>query len=272
MSEIFRPPSLLLIVPTLNSFPLLSNLLSSLQSQDWSSWKVLFVDGPSSLEHKQWLDSICANESRCSWVEQRLGETGIFGAMNQGLLSACPSSWILFWGSDDWAATPGVLSELMEVVEYVEMSPSECPDLLICRGRYVDIKSGVLGRSTFFCSSGVLDAAAYRRALLSGRTPPHQATLFGPGARRRLNRFASGFRLSADLDYFLRLSRSSDLRVQCVDLELVFMGDGGVSGQQTLRRLIEVCRAYRQTFGCRWLLSFTMRYFRRLASQLERSK
>ena len=42
-----------------------------------------------------------------------------------------------------------------------------------------------------------------RRAPLLGSTPPHQPTLFGPG-----------FRLSADLDYFLQLSRHPSLRVK----------------------------------------------------------
>ena len=97
-------------------------------------------------------------------------------------------------------------------------------------------------------------------------TLPPQAPLCGPGARRHLARYAPCSRLSADLDYFLQLSRHSDLKVQCLDLELVHMAAGGVSGQQTQRRLQEVRRAYRRAFGWRWWFPFLARYGRRLAS------
>ena len=104
---------------------------------------------------------------------------------------------------------------------------------------------------------------------LLGSTPPHQATLFGPGARQCLGNYAPGFRLSADLDYFLRLSSYPGLVVHCLDLELVHMADGGVSGQQIQRRLYEVRLAYRRAFGWYWWFPFLMRYLRRVASLLE---
>ncbi len=54
--------------------------------------------------------------------------------------------------------------------------------------------------------------------------------------------------------------------MQCLDLELVHMADGGVSGQQTQRRLQEVRRAYRRAFGGLWWFPFLVRYLRRLVS------
>ncbi len=145
------------------------------------------------------------------------------------------------------------------------------PDILVCRGRYADFNTGILSRSTAFQPEGLLSAAAYRRSLLLGSTPPHQATLYGPGARQRLARYDTGFRLSADLDYFLQLSNpkincSCELRVQCLDLELVHMANGGVSCQQTWRRLQEVKRSYKRAFGWLWWLPFIARYLKRIAS------
>ena len=255
------------VVPTLNSYHLLPRLVQSLQQQTFSHWRLLFIDGPSVPEHRRWLDQCSSLEPRCGWLEQNPAEPGIFGAMNQGFSYADPVDWLLFWGSDDWAATPTVLAEVAAVLETAE-SGGIAPDLLVCRGRYADAVSGSLARTTVFQPAGVLDAPAYRRALLLGSIPPHQATLFGPGARQRLASYAYGFRLSADLDYFLQLSRHQGLRVQCLDLELVQMADGGVSGQQTQRRLQEVCRAYRRAFGWYWWFPFLMRYLRRVASLL----
>lgn len=264
------PPSLLIVVPTLNSHSLLPRLLSSLQQQTWPHWQLLFVDGPSGLEHRQWLERCCAGETRCRWIEQNPSEPGIFGAMNQGFAEAVPHDWLLFWGSDDWAAGPTVLGRVAAALEKVA-SLGTTPDLLVCLGRYADAASGSLTRSTMFQPAGLISSAAYRRALLLGSTPPHQATLLGPGARRRLARYDPGFRLSADLDYFLQLSRSVDLVVQTLDLELVHMAAGGISGQQTQRRLQEVRRAYRRAFGWRWWFPFVARYVRRLVSLLERN-
>ena len=260
-------PSLLIVVPTLDSHTLLPRLLASLQQQSWPHWRLLFIDGPSGPEHRGCLIQCCANDSRCRWLEQDPAEPGIFGAMNQGFALAAPDDWLLFWGSDDWAADPGCLEQAIAAIE----AASRWPDLLVCRGRYADAATGALGRSTSFMPAGLLNSGAYRRALLLGSTPPHQATLFGPGARRQLARYAEGFRLSADLDYFLQLSRHTDLRVQCLDLELVHMADGGVSGQQTQRRLQEVRRAYRRAFTGFWWFPFVARYVRRLLSLPPRS-
>jgi hypothetical protein len=192
-------------------------------------------------------------------------EPGIFGAMNKGFSQARFDDWLLFWGSDDWAAGPTVLAQLIAVLDNVARLSSP-PDLLVTRGRYADRVSGVLARPTVFQAACHLSSGAYRRALWFGSTPPHQATLIGPGARRYLSRYAQGFRLSADLDYFLELSSHRHLRVQCLDLELVHMATAGVSGQHTQRRLQEVYRAYRRAFGWRWSFPFVGRYIRRLLS------
>lgn len=257
--------SLLIVVPTLNSYSLLPCLLSSLQKQTWPHWRVLFIDGPSRPEHRMWLQKCCSAEPRCRWVTQEPSEPGIFGAMNQGFAEAAPLDWLLFWGSDDWAAGPAVLAQVQTCLARAA-SQGILPDLLVCRGRYVDAASGALSRLTSFQVAGLVRTAAYRRALWFGSTPPHQASLFGPGARRHLDRYAPGFRLSADLDYFLQLSSHPGLRVQGLDLELVHMAEGGVSGQQIKRRLQEVRRAYRRAFGLRWWFPFVARYIRRLAS------
>lgn len=266
-------PSLLIVVPTLNSHNLLPRLLSSLQLQSWPHWRLLFIDGPSGPEHRTWLERCCAAEPRCRWIAQDPSEPGIFGAMNQGFAAAAdsaePADWLLFWGSDDWAASPTVFAEAMAALEQAAEQAAGTPDLLVCSGRYA--QEGSLSRPTVFHPAALLDVGAYRRALWLGSTPPHQATFFGVGARHRLARYAPGFQLSADLDYFLQLSSprlraSAPLRVQCLDLELVHMADAGISGQQTQRRLQEVRRAYRRAFGGLWWGPFLIRYLRRLIS------
>ena len=259
--------SIVIIVPTLNSFKLLSCLVDSLRAQSFTNWRVVFVDGNSNDEHRSWLLHCCQSDSRCSIMLQRPDSPGIFGAMSQAFAAVDARSWLLFWGSDDFAASPEVLAKLVGALNEDQQTSSQ-PDLVVCRGRYVDGTASVLGRETSFLSSKVrgifsIPASRYRKLLFLGATPPHQATLFSPRIRQYLGHYSPGFRLSADLDYFLKISSCPDLVVNCLDLELVHMGDGGISGSQTWRRLQEVWRAYQSAFGLLCWLPFLMRYVRR---------
>ena len=133
--HVLMNPRLKIIVPTLNSFALLPRLVHSLQQQVCPHWQLLFIDGPSGVEHRRWLEGCCAVEPRCSWLEQTPAYSGIFGAMNQGFLHAGPAEWLLFWGSDDWAAAPTVLAEVAAALETAFANGMPL-DLLACRGRY----------------------------------------------------------------------------------------------------------------------------------------
>lgn len=254
------------VVPTLDSHPLLPRLVDSLRRQSWPHWRVVFIDGPSGSEHRAALERICAADPRFSWTPQHASRPGIFGAMNQGFALAAPQDWVLFWGSDDWAAAPDVLEQLARRIS----SASESCDLLVCRGRYVRISPERLlpGRGTWLRCPPRADGRRLRLSLLFGSTPPHQATLFGPGARMFLAAYDESFRLAADLDAFLRLSTVPDLRVWNLPLEVVALGEGGVSGVQHRRRLEEVRRSYRRSFGFLWPLPFLCRYLNRMLSLL----
>ena len=141
---------------------------------------------------------LSVHDSRFSCIAQDPLLPGIFGAMTQGFALAGPNDWLLFWGSDDWSSGQHVFSQVMSLVA----DTPRTPDLVVCSGRYVDSKSGKLSRVSFFKPFCFLNGALFRRALFCGLTPPHQATLFGPGARSFLSNYTAGFRLAADLDYF----------------------------------------------------------------------
>ena len=260
----------LVIVPTLNSYQLLPKLTQSLQSQTFRDWRCLFIDGPSSKEHRQWLINCCQADPRFQWSEQKPQHQKIFGAMNQGFQEAKPQEWILFWGSDDWATSSTVLQRLAEAIPTQDQDTST--DLVIAKGRYANAQ-GQLSRRTAFSSKGAfidLDATSFRRKLFLGQTPPHQGTLFSPSVQRKLNQYDERYSLAADLDYFLRLSNQKALNIRCIDLELIHMSEGGVSGQHTKSRFNQVKTSYQQTFGNLWWVPFTSRYIRRLASALKR--
>ena len=63
--------NLVIIVPTLNSYKLLDKLVNSLISQNNKNWRVIFVDGKSSLEHINYLKRLNQNDSRFSGITGR---------------------------------------------------------------------------------------------------------------------------------------------------------------------------------------------------------
>ncbi|MFN9631082.1 MAG: glycosyltransferase [Cyanobacteriota bacterium] len=262
--------SFLIVVPTLNSHHLLPTLVQSLTEQTFNDWRVLFVDGPSNQAHRQWLQDLSQQDSRFQWEKQIHTDAGIFGAMNQGITHAdANKDWILFWGSDDLAASPKVFEYLASKLDQLRLD-NALPDLYVCTGIYYHRESGpsndasfTLGRKTSFRYR-----RSYRSSLFSGSTPPHQATLFGPGAIKKLSMFDAELRLAADLDYFLRLSRDPKIHILIDGLELVWLGDSGISGKETRRRLKEVRLAYTRAFAMIWWIPFLLRYKERIRSLL----
>jgi glycosyltransferase involved in cell wall biosynthesis len=261
---------IIFIIPVLNSHTLLSHLVNSLLPQTWPHWQAIIVDGGSGAETIHYLDELCANHQQFHWHQQQKRFKGIFGAMNQGMevVAAHPEwsqAWVLFWGSDDWAASPTVLATVASHLETMT-SAGRHPDLLICRARYARVDPQghrILGRRSTFKKLG-----SYRWSVFLGPTPPHQGTVFGPRVRQRLPLYAEGFDLSADVDYFLRLSRFADADVEVLPLDLVEMSAGGVSGQQNKQRFREVKLAYERRYGPLWWISYALRYVKRAADAM----
>ncbi|MFN9694365.1 MAG: glycosyltransferase [Synechococcaceae cyanobacterium] len=260
-----------IIIPTLNSHRVLADLVASLQAQTWPHWQAFIVDGGSGEATISYLDQLCANDHRFHCFQQETRFKGIFGAMNQGLeiVAGIPElnqAWVLFWGSDDWAASPEVLAALAQKLDQFADSGRE-PDLLICAARYARVDAAgnrILGRRSSFKKLG-----SYRWSVLLGPTPPHQGTLFSPRVRQRLPFYADGFELSADVDYFLRLSRYADADVEVMPLDLVEMSAGGISGQKNKQRFQEVKLAYKRRYGALWWISYGMRYAKRAADAVK---
>lgn len=261
----------LIIVPTFNSYNLLPPLVHSLLQQTYPHWRVQFIDGPSETKHREQLNAICNQDSRFSWQEQMPTESGIFAAMNQGIKSSdCTNDWILFWGSDDQAASPLVLELVAKRLEIYKQE-NNLPDLLVCDGTYYHIDSSAnssnklsFGRKTKFTYHH-----SFRRSLFLGSTPPHQATFFSPNVLRTLPEFATDLKLSADLDYFLKLSTCAKITILVEDLEIVWIGDSGVSNRETKRRFTEVQAAYKRAFGNQWWIPFSLRYLQRVQSLVQ---
>lgn len=263
-------PHFIFVIPTLNTYAILPRLVDSLKDQTYQNWRVLFVDGPSTLLHRQYLIQTCNSDSRFSYIIQNQAQPGIYGAMNCGLsyISALSldNYWVFFWGSDDFAASNNVLEKLSLLILQQQLVQPFLPDLIICSARYTYNHNISLSRLASFSNRRQLKMAEYTTMLFLGRTPPHQSTLFGSGALRACESYSLDFKLAADLNYFLQLSTHHNILINCYPLHTVNIAAGGVSSQHTVMRLREVLKAYKSRFSLLFLIPFVLRYFNRFCS------
>tara|TARA_B100000212_G_scaffold339727_1_gene318770 strand:- start:808 stop:1623 length:816 start_codon:yes stop_codon:yes gene_type:complete len=262
---------LLIIVPTLNSYKILWRLINSLEIQTYQNWRVIFVDGHSSSDHISYLNNLKDKDSRFLWVTQEVKNKGIYGAMNQGVQYAKNDEWILFWGSDDWAANKNTFKI---IVNKINSFKKVKPYLLISNARYYDIKNfkfkrksnfSIFSNFSFFYNI-TFNSTFFNLLMFLGNVPPHQGTLFSPNALQDKNIFNQKLYIAADLYYFLYASTLKGIKINLLNEEIVIMGTGGYSNNFTLKRIKEVFYSYKQSYSFFAFLPFCLRYFKRFIS------
>ena len=249
--------SILIIVPTLNSYRILPNLINSLKNQTSSLWRLLLIDGKSSVEHKKYLKSLSELEKNISILNQDEESPGIYGAMNIGLKSRKPFEWVMFWGSDDIAFSKDIIENLIKVInekQYLDL------DFIFNDAIYIN-KIGSKKRNASF----KILLNNIKLSFFLGFSPPHQGCLFSPKILERRNNFSLDYYLAADLDYFLSTVYSKDIKSIHLPNKVVSMTTGGASGRMIKKRLKEVIMIYKSNFGILFFIPFLGRYIIRLS-------
>ncbi len=254
---------ILFIVPILNSGEDLIKFSNSLSIQTFKNWRVLFVDGGSKKKDLIFLSKLKDNDQRFDFIKQKFPQKGIFGAMNEGFELAEPNEYIIFWGSDDFADNKFTLEELCNRVLKSQKETSH-KHLYIFKARYYEKKNNKIGRTSFFPSRSLIHKSIkniFPIYLVLGFTPPHQATLFTPMAREIQNKYSCKYRMSADLDYFLRLSKKIRVTFETFDFNIVTMSNSGTSARNLYQRLNNVFSIYFKFYGPLFFIPIVSRYF-----------
>jgi glycosyltransferase involved in cell wall biosynthesis len=269
-----KPIKFLIVVPTLNDSKRLNRLICSLQEQTHRLWKLLLVDGGSDGVHTSEMLAMAEREVRILVEKEDVSDPGIFGAMNVGLKYARQlddeDRWLLFWGSDDYAASSGMLEGVASYINHESqmsgIKRSEC-DLVIGCGRYINTK-GKKGRLSSFSKKQTIDGAGFKKLLQYGYSPAHQATFIGPRVPHRLPYYSRSLKLAADLDYYMKAT-DVDFNIMVNDHLVVIMGNDGISARNTKKRLAEVMYVYISTFGWGCGVPLVLRYLRKFGQKLK---
>ena len=248
--------NLKIIVPTLNSFKILNRLVRSLKEQTSKDWTVIFVDGSSEKEHQSWLNNLCKKDRRFKWITQSSKSNGIFGAMNDGIKEIEESSWIIFWGSDDWCHSSDILEKLEQQLD--KISSKDCKvDLLINKARFFSKKLKI-GRDFKF----KLINNNFKKSLFFGEIPAHQAVVFNSDLFKD-NLYRDNYKIASDLEFFLRLSEK-DINILYSGKTIVNMLEGGKSQTLFLKKMREVLKIYKFYFGIFFIIPLMMRYLKKI--------
>ena len=249
-----------IIVPTQNSYKIIRKLIESIQNQTYNNWSVIFIDGKSNKSHVKYLKDLCLREKRFTYLKQNNINKGIYGAMNQGLKIIDKNSWILFWGSDDWANGVNTLKILNS---YLIKLSSFNLDLIICNGKYFKNNGSFLKNSSFnnFINNKKINLSEYKKLLFYGFTPPHQATLMRASLFSSENKYNDNYLLAGDLDFFCRLCFREKLSIYLLNFPIVSMSCGGISSRNHIKRFKEVKRSYRMLFKDLYFIPYFLRYF-----------
>ena len=258
--------SFFIIVPTLNSYRLLSPLIKSLENQSFKNWRLLFVDGNSKKKHVDYLNKVTQKDKRLFWINQKKEFKGIYGAMNQGIKYAKNNDWIMFWGSDDKAANSKTLRLISEVIEKtIEIKPY----LIINKCKYYDLFKLKKRRNAFFLNNKINKLINWRYfsiLLFFGASPPHQGIVFSPKAIKNKKIYDESYDIAADLKYFLGISLNKQAPIYCMSEVNILIGSGGISSLLIKRKLKQVFKAYFTRFNLFCIIPFLFRYFRKLIS------
>ena len=152
-----------------------------------------------------------------------------------------------------------ILEELNKKINDLSIK-DQIPDLIIAEARYINNKNKEIRKTKF------KKIFNYKLSIFLGGSPPHQASLIGPGARRINQEYSDKYILASDLDYFCKLSMANKLKVGLFSKSIVNLGTGGISQRKNILRLKEVVNIYKKYFGITFFVPLVLRYLSRIIS------
>jgi len=249
---------ILIIVPTKNSTKYLGKLINSLIEQEDPNWRVIFVDFNSEKFHKDYLKGICERDKRFK-IKKQISKTGIYGAQNIGFKFCKYNEWMLFWGADDYASNRKVISNIRRII-----LENKVHDLIIFKGRFVDIKTGKEKSKDHFTKFKTrnLQKSNYKKLLFFGFRQSHQGTLINPSLNLKDLRYNEKLELAADLNFYLDCSNKKKLITKTVNINIVDIGIGGISRMKHIQRFREVIYIYWKNYKFLFCIPFILRYIK----------
>ena len=255
----------LIIVPTYNSFKKLEQLVNSLKSQIYKNWKVIFIDGPSNDNHKNWLKTCAKNDKRFFVIEERKDKKGIFPAMSYGAEFANNNEWIIFLGSDDWFSSEKSLITIKRKILFFKEKKND-PKLFIYGTQFLKEKSKRIIRYDSFPNIKYATNTELARLIFCGYVPTHQSLCFSSDLIKKIMPYSLKYHLAGDLDIIFKMLSIEKFEIVFIKKRLVNIQLGGISSKLLFTRLKEVLIIYFEYYKYIFIIPLFLRYFKKFSS------
>jgi glycosyltransferase involved in cell wall biosynthesis len=237
-------PLVTIIIPSYNSEKTLHRCISSIISQSFTDFEVLFVDGQSK---DKTLEIIKEYQSKYAFIKYTCEcDRGIYDAMNKGIDRAY-GDWILFMGSDD---------ELYDntVLEKVFSSDVTTQDNII----YGNVK--IINSNSWAIDGSIYDGVFDTHKLLN-RNICHQAIFYKTDfVKAEIGYYNLNYRVCADWDFNLRCWAKTPFKYADIIIAKFYAG-----GESSINQMDE---AFSNEFLGNILLYFNISPFDRIVNDV----
>jgi glycosyltransferase involved in cell wall biosynthesis len=207
-------PLITVITVSLNSEKTILNCLESINSQTYSNYEHLIIDGESKDKTIEIIQGFSSNKIR--FISEK--DNGLYDAMNKGLRHS-KGEIIGFLNSDDIFFSKNIL-EIISKKMKDEKIDATYGDLLIVNN-LVEKKPKRLYKSKNFSNK------LFKRCIM----PPHPTFYFKSKFLEKIGFFNLSYKVSSDFDFVLRCLVKHNLRAKYIDNILVIMSSGGISNR-----------------------------------------
>jgi glycosyltransferase len=259
--------SFLIVIPTLNSFEKLKRFRKSLISQNFEKWRVVFVDGNSNKDHKDWLNACVESDQRfCVYYENN--ETkGIYPSMSYGAQFANKNDWIIFLGSDDWFYSK---NSLVYIANKISQNSNEIEQkLIICGTQFIEKTTNDVIRINSVPNFRFISNKRLSKSIFFGYVPAHQSLCFSQSLLKKLMPYSTKYHLAADSELIFKMLTLNNFNIVFIKNILINIEAGGLSSRFLFKRLREVLLIYVNYFKFIFFIPLTLRYLRKILSRIK---
>lgn len=218
-----RDPLITIITSVYNGEQFLEQSIESVTSQSYPLIEYIIIDGGSK---DQSVSIIRKHNTKISfWVSER--DTGIYDAWNKALRHAT-GEWICFIGCDDFLTDSQTISTM---AAHLKAATKKGHTLVYGKNTYIDINGNlieVLGKEWDKC----------RDRFAKEMTLAHCGAFHHTSMFKRNGPFNQKFRIAGDYELLLREYKVNREFAMFVDLPVVVMRAGGISGNLESRLVL----------------------------------
>jgi glycosyltransferase involved in cell wall biosynthesis len=211
-----------------NSQDTIGFTLNSILNQDYKNIEHIIIDGGSTDNTLNIINQY--NFKNKIFISEK--DKGIYDAMNKGIARST-GEIVTTLNADDIYHNNSTISDVVKLIK-------ESPNEKIFIGNIIFFKNNIFNNIV-----RIYDAKFFKKWMLNiGVMPPHPSTFIKKEIYKIYN-YNTNFKIAADFEFFLRLFKINNYNFKYLDLTIIRMRTGGISGKNIMSYLISTIEIYK---------------------------